>query len=87
MVAPPLGGAKDVLFGGSRSLKSMVLCKMLATGGESGGVVSGVFRIFQRGAGVSWKICPPKKSPGGDFLTDGDRETFAPRRFIRDHRL
>jgi len=37
--------------------------------------------------GVVWKIRPPKKSPGGDFLTGGDRETFAPRRFIHDRRL
>jgi len=38
-------------------------------------------------AAVAWKNRPPKKSPGGDFLTDGDRETFAPRRFIHDRRL
>jgi len=30
---------------------------------------------------------PPQKSPGSDFLTDGDRETFAPRQFIHDRRL
>jgi len=30
---------------------------------------------------------PPKKSLGGDFLKDGDRETFAPRQFIHDRRL
>jgi len=30
---------------------------------------------------------PPKKLLGGDFLTDGDRETLSPRRFIHDHRL
>jgi len=33
------------------------------------------------------KFAPPPKLPGGDFLTDGDRETFAPRRFIHDRRL
>jgi len=34
---------------------------------------------------VSHGKIAPQKSPGGDFLTDGDRETFA--RFIHDHRL
>jgi len=38
-------------------------------------------------AGVAWKNRPPKTSPGGNFLTDGDRETFDPRRFIHDPRL
>jgi len=39
------------------------------------------------GAGVMWEIRLLKKSPGGDFLTDGDHETFAPRQFIHDGRL
>jgi len=38
-------------------------------------------------AGVAWKNRPPKKSQRGDFVTDGDRETFAPRRIIHDRRL
>jgi len=36
---------------------------------------------------VSHGKIAPQESTGGDFLTDGDRETFALRRFIHYHRL
>jgi len=40
----------------------------------------------KKSGGVAWKNHPPKNrpSPGGDILTDGDRETFTPRQFIHD---
>jgi len=43
--------------------------------------------VIETGPVSRGKISPLKNRRGGDFLTDGDRETFAPRRFIHDRRL